>query len=928
MWWRRNSVRKNDEKIISPGWTLSEAEKRGQQILKVSEKKAEEIIKKAQEEAKKIIEKAERTIKEGGIYKENKRKEELLIEVKVLEEKKREIEEEIKKIEEKLKLVKFQAQNIIEEPEKNAKEFIERETIQLKQKEEELKNKEEVSKILNERDRIIKEAELYAQNRKEVLKLLEEKLKIQEAKLQKREKDLKLLEEELLKKEKELNEKELELKTLEKNLKKTLKEYNKILVDQPVIEEIDEKENIQIEPIKKEIKDKNLEEEFCEALDEEIKSLREVNRKISLYDGKLIREDISGYVYSFLTDFDYLIPDDTPIKLEISNKSIKGFFLTGKDDFVVLKFDDFLGEKVEMAYLIPQLEYLLEALREYLTQLFQEKEKLILPFKVIGRKTINSSYEKFYVNRVLEKLKKFSFNEYQKEAASLICGSDVSYIWGPPGTGKTTCIGLTTRALFEKGEKILLLSHSNIAVDMIMKSIYECFKNEKVIEEGQILRYGTLYLKEKEELKEITIEGILYRKYPGLMNQIEKLQKEKEDLMESLKNSDMKAERKKIDSEKLEKIKTDLKKLLDAKNQFSKELVENARIIGTTLAKTFVSKEILDRKDIDTVIIDEASMAYIPYIFASASLAKKRVAIFGDFRQLPPISLSESEKSKKWLQRDIFDEANIIETVEKKSELPCLFLLGIQYRMHPNISEIVNKFIYDGRLRDAQVDNNEQKKIIDLPPCPGESVILYDTSELNLKCYKDINKSRYNFGNAILSVFIGKKIIDNGLNPESVGIITPYTTQSKLIKNICKDFKINVKVATIHKFQGSEKDIIIMDLTDDYPQEKVGRLFLENEIDHGKRLINVAITRAKKKLIILANIDFYLSNLNEENILYKILVFLAEKYRRNIKDEINSLLPEIFNRINLIKGDLQKNLEFTHHFRLTNTYYFLKGLSS
>jgi superfamily I DNA and/or RNA helicase len=1060
MWLKRYRESKNADKIISPGWTLAEIEKRGQQIIKASEKRAEEIIKKANQEAKEIIEKAEKQkieifaeiekekkeleikekevktkleevskilsekeekIKGVEIYTENKRKE-----IELLEEKLKAKKEEFQKEEDNFKVLKeeliIQLKNLEETKEKLLKEI---RNLEEKKKgiEEEIKTKwEEISKILSERERKIKEAEIYLENRKEVIKLLEEKVKRRELELQKREEGLKILEERLLnqkkdwerkkeellkeindleekKKEKEkellreiqileekkkereetdkkiaemlkladqkykfiieegekqamkiveieiqrtkekeenLKKKEEKLKLWEEELKK--REEEAIQGGDKIIKELEEKtkklvpQKLEIKP-QKVVKDENLEEEFCEALDEEIKSLKERNREISLYEGKLIREGISGYVYSFRTDFDeYIIPDDTPIKLKIGNKSFDGVFLTGKDDLVFLELEDFIGEKVDYACLIPRLEYLLEALREYLKQLFQEKEKLSLPLKVIGREKINSSYEELYVNKIIEKLKDFSFNECQKKTASLICGSDVSYIWGPPGTGKTTCIGLTTRAIYEKGEKILLLSHSNVAVDMIMSRIYPYFKNEKVINDGLIIRYGTLYLKEKEELKEITIEGILSKKFPDLIKQIEKLQKEKEELMENFKNTDLKKEKKKEGYERLDKIKTELKKLLEEKNRLSKELVKKAEIIGTTLAKTFVSKEILDRQDIDVVIIDEASMTYIPYIFASASLAKKRVAVFGDFRQLPPISQSESEKSKKWLQRDVFDEAGIIEAVEENQYLPYLTLLRIQYRMQPKISEIVNKFIYDGKLEDGESKNNTrraitQQKTIDYSPYSEKPVILYDTSKLYLEC-RNISNSRYNFGNAVLSAFISKKIVAKGIEPDLIGIITPYNFQAKLIKNICKDLNINVKVATIHKFQGSEKEIIILDLTDDYPQEKVGRIFLEKESNQGKRLINVAITRAKEKLIILADIDFFLSNLNEENILNKILEFVASKYKRNIKEEINFLLPDFSFAINLIKGDLRKNLEFTHHFQLKNTYYFLKGLPS
>ncbi len=117
-------------------------------------------------------------------------------------------------------------------------------------------------------------------------------------------------------------------------------------------------------------------------------------------------------------------------------------------------------------------------------------------------------------------------------------------------------------------------------------------------------------------------------------------------------------------------------------------------------------------------------------------------------------------------------------------------------------------------------------------------------------CKVDENRSRFNIFNAFISVITAIKYYNEGY--ESIGIITPYNAQSRFINNILRDTlpnsRGNINCATVHKFQGSEKDIIIFDTVDSYRMRRPGVLLTDDKEEKSQRLINVDVTRARKKI--------------------------------------------------------------------------------
>ncbi len=300
------------------------------------------------------------------------------------------------------------------------------------------------------------------------------------------------------------------------------------------------------------------------------------------------------------------------------------------------------------------------------------------------------------------------------------------------------------------------------------------------------------------------------------------------------------------------------------------ELVKKAMIVGCTLSKAAIAQEIYERK-FDAVVIDEASMAYIPHCAYAATLAQKRIAIFGDFRQLGPISQGETQNTISWLQRDIFDEAGIITRVERNQLDERMVLLQTQYRMHPSISAIPNHLFYGRQLHDGDEVQVRTQAIVDAQPNSGQSLVFYDLSHTSAFCFSDKEShSRFNFISALIAADIAYKAQQARM--ESIGIITPYKAQSRLLHRILKDTQQpQVIASTVHRFQGSEQHLIIFDAVDSTPQRKAGMLLQGAEQSTAARLANVAISRAQGKFIGLVNYNFFHQRQDSSHIFRKFV---------------------------------------------------------
>lgn len=309
---------------------------------------------------------------------------------------------------------------------------------------------------------------------------------------------------------------------------------------------------------------------------------------------------------------------------------------------------------------------------------------------------------------------------------------------------------------------------------------------------------------------------------------------------------------------------TEINKQLD---DIMKAIVENAKIIGATVTKAFLSPQYFT--NFDVVIVDEASMVLLPALYHAAGLAKSKVVISGDFLQLAPIITTNQKAIIDEIGTDVFHTAKVDST---KTTIKRRVMLSEQYRMDDRICRLISMLFYNGLLKTGQ-----RRISIPAPPRPFEGTLtIIDTSPIWPFVNRDPFGSRFNLMNALAIRNLCLYLNESGYlkNSSLVGVCTPYAAQAKVMTRIFSEAGLGdlVETGTVHRFQGDEKAVMMLDIPDSVGESRVG-VFLEAESasENGALLFNVAVSRAKSHLIAFANLDYLDKKLPAYSILRDIL---------------------------------------------------------
>lgn len=555
----------------------------------------------------------------------------------------------------------------------------------------------------------------------------------------------------------------------------------------------------------------------------EISYLKETGgKRYKAIEGELIDTINGEYIYSFDTDIELHFPDNTQIKIWQIDTFITAYVISCEEFSIIFRTKEFLGKEVESIEFSSEQWRLLETLNERLDEMSGLDSPIA--YKVACRGRI-----KIRPNESVRTGQDFAFKRGTSE--------DVTFIWGPPGTGKTKTLSQIALEYIENGYRVLMLSYSNVSVDGALLRVVDMADCAP----GQVIRYGYPRVKRLLESKEYTSYQYVLNKHPELAMAYQQLVAEKKKL-------------KKKDPKRLQ-INKEIAKIKAKLAEEEKILIHNAAFVATTVSKAVVDKEIYEQR-FDVVIFDEASMAYVPQIVFAAGLAKKAFVCLGDFRQLPAIVQNNIDDR---LSRDIFEYCGITEAVENEYGHEWLVMLNVQYRMHPDIADFVGKQMYGGKLFTGENIYEARQMIADNAPLEEEAMGLIDLSGTYSVCIKTMDGSKINLLSAMLSVAYAEKFISS----YETGIITPYSAQSRLIIAMIRDmqerdkrFK-NLSSATVHQFQGSEKPVIIYDAVECFRERYVGPLLSEVKNNTANRLFNVALTRAQGKFLMILNQDFF-----------------------------------------------------------------------
>ena len=302
-------------------------------------------------------------------------------------------------------------------------------------------------------------------------------------------------------------------------------------------------------------------------------------------------------------------------------------------------------------------------------------------------------------------------------------------------------------------------------------------------------------------------------------------------------------------------------------------------------------------------MFDEVSMAYVTQIICAATKAGEKLVCVGDFKQLPAIA--QEPNAKDVLCKDIFEYLRICNKQGDMYNHPWLVMLNKQRRMHPDISEFVNKRVYKNHLENHESTYYEKDYIVKANPLLGNAMNMIDLSTTYAAASKNVDNSRFNILSAIIS--FSSALTADTQEIKSVGIISPYAAQTRLIRAMIKDHSVKQKTrvtcATVHQFQGSESDVIVFDAVESYPTSKAGFL-MSKDLNVVQRLINVAITRARGKFINVCYGNFWTREFSQKksHTYYQLVNYLLE--RHNVIAFRNKNLQNY-----LLKLDTGKNIK-------------------
>lgn len=561
---------------------------------------------------------------------------------------------------------------------------------------------------------------------------------------------------------------------------------------------------------------------YCAALREEIGFLKSnASRKYKIMDGRLVEKKGGKYVYTFETEDALNLPESSQITIWRENERVPAIVVGCEDFTIILASKAYLGDKVPGIEISAEPWKLMDSLIERLEEIRKKPTPIVEQIVCGGRDEIDAKDRKIV--------------QGQDNAVKMSLSQPITFVWGPPGTGKTTTLAEIVLKFLEKKKRVLMVSYSNVSVDGAILKVYSKMKKKRP---GVLIRYGYPRMKELLEHEYLTAYNYAINSHTDLMLQWK-------NLIEKRKHVSRDSQKYLQYTEELRRIKTDL-------SNEEKKAVKDAGFVATTVSKALADSHIYD-SEFDVVIFDEASMAFVPQIVSASSLAKETFVCMGDFRQLPPIVQSNS---KNCLNLDIFRYCGISEAVEYGRKHHWLCLLNEQYRMHPDIAEFAGRMMYEDLIRTAPGIEEKRERTANKAPFAGNAIGFADLTGMMSVCTKTGDHSRIN----LLSAFVSMSLALEKDQKQDAGIITPYHAQSRLLNAMARDIEEDsgrkITCATVHQFQGSEQDIIIYDAVDCYRMQYPGMLLTASENDYANRLFNVALTRAKGKFIGVANIGY------------------------------------------------------------------------
>lgn len=594
-------------------------------------------------------------------------------------------------------------------------------------------------------------------------------------------------------------------------------------------------------------------------------------------------------------------------------------------------------------------------------------------------------------------------NAAQHRAVQRALGSDVTYLWGPPGTGKTEVVSRIVEGYVRRGFRVLFTAPTNVAVDQALERVCELLGPLPEFWHGLIQRQGDVHLatlrdsygtaidrdqsvaRDSQELNQRAAElresqeavTADLKTWSNLEQHIETLrqkqarradygqrvqprldeisnteshivslqqrlsgdrsgqrpmrrraQHKQEQLAQELRAEEDKLAqlreavrgplttlegmdreitelRDRIEREKpdhleprqelerqAEQVQQELARITQRLRQIERDHDENCRVIAMTTQRSYRSRASLRT---DVVVVDEAGMVELPTVFYLAAKAASALVFAGDFRQLPAVvtgntdtkaAQAERDHVQQWLARDAFSAGGVATTRGINTEDPRLVRLDTQYRMRKGICDLVNAVAYPEA---PLLTGRDDAAGLGESPLLEAPLVLIDTSDT----ISDGGTATYNYVHAtLIREFV--RLLQNdevlpsrraqGAPPESyMAAIAPYRNQvSAISKQLQQRFGSGRDgiVDTVHRFQGSQRALLIVD-TVTGASKHLGWFFDGVGLDSDTtRLLNVALSRARDHLVVVANVAHLSDKLQVTSEVHQLLEHLTERAQR------------------------------------------------
>lgn len=627
--------------------------------------------------------------------------------------------------------------------------------------------------------------------------------------------------------------------------------------------------------------------EIASALTAEIMANSEVaaDRRVVLKSGRLLSRGRSGFTARWEMDSDVPVVEGASVKVTsqgiVADAEVVQIAGNSITLFVVA------GEKLldEQASLVLDASFLLELRRTYVRRLIRGEAQLdataALAFMHASLEDDQRGHAVGNTGpRYVGPGDATGLNPQQASFIERAMLPGTTWLWGPPGTGKTTTLAQLLRELQDKRLRTLFVSNTNAAVDT---AILKFLDGGEARRAGEIVRIGHPSLEgiAGRSTSPVLIEEIAAasglevgthlaacrRRIQGLQSQNSRRLLCMKDPVAAqgkgwlgtpdMDQFELLQAREELDLERsIDETNGEIGRLVEQRRSLEElvslirhEIVARAGTVFATVHQTYLKT--LESQRFDVVVIDEASMVSSDLVALASGLGAGHTIIAGDFRQLSPIAMSRAASAERWLRLSPFDMAGVASKVREGRPPVNLIALTTQHRMRQGIERVIASSFY----REVGLKSGESiaARSADLPSAIKDELVLVDTSSLRpWMARRNGRHSRLNVLHAQIVDAIAEQVRDG----HSFGAVSPFSPQARLLESLVNSREGHA-ASTVHRFQGGERDVMAWDMTEGRAgATRIHQWFDATHADEeGARLINVAMSRARDQLYVVADLD-------------------------------------------------------------------------